>query len=103
MAIIKDNLTHTNNYLFDSSLTMSAKGLLTMLININDDYNITMKELCNLTKNGPDAVKSTLTELMNKNYLERIKTRDKKCYYLYNYVLYDKHFSKKEKERYNVV
>ena len=50
MAIIKDNITHTNNYLFDSNLTMSAKELLTMLININDDYNITMEELCNLTK-----------------------------------------------------
>ena len=98
MAIIKDNLTHTNNYLFDSNLTMSAKGLLTMLININDDYNITMEEICSLTKNGPDAVKSTLTELMNKNYLERIKTRDEKGYYQYNYVLYDKHFNKKEKE-----
>ena len=98
MAIIKDNLTHTNNYLFDSNLTMSAKGLLTMLININSDYNITMEEICSLTKNGPDAVKSTLAELMNKNYLERIKTRDEKGYYQYNYVLYDKHFNKKEKE-----
>lgn len=103
---IKDNLTHTNNYLFDSNLTMSAKGLLTMLININDDYNITMEELCNLTKNGSDAVKSTLNELMNKNYLERIKTRDKKGYYLYNYVLYDKQLkqlkqlNKTEKGRY---
>ena len=103
---IKDNLTHTNNYLFDSNLTMSAKGLLTMLININDDYNITMEELCNLTKNGSDAVKSTINELMNKNYLERIKTRDKKGYYLYNYVLYDKQLkqlkklNKTEKGRY---
>lgn len=92
MAIIKDNLTHTNNYLFDSNLTMSAKGLLTMLININDDYNITMEELCSLTKNGPDTIKSTLTELMNKNYLERIKIRDEKGYYLYNYVVYDKYY-----------
>ena len=78
MAIIKDNLTHTNNYLFDSNLTKSAKGLLTVLININSDYNITMEEICSLTKNGHDAVKSTLTELMNINYLERIKTRDEK-------------------------
>lgn len=52
--------------------------------NINDDYNITMEEICSLIKNVHDAVKSTLTELMNKNYLERIKTRDEKGYYLYN-------------------
>lgn len=57
--------------------------------NINDDYNITMEEICSLIKNVHDAVKSTLTELMNKNYLERIKTRDEKGYYLYNYVVYD--------------
>lgn len=92
MAIIKNNLTHTNNYLFVSNLTMSSKGLLTMLININDDYNITIEELCSLTKNGPDTIKSTLTELMNKIYLERIKTRDEKGYYLYNYVVYDKYY-----------
>ena len=50
MVIIKDNLAHTNNFLFDYNLTMSAKGLLTLLININDNYNITMEELCSLTK-----------------------------------------------------
>ena len=36
---------------------------------------------------------------MNKNYLERIKTRDEKGYYQYNYVLYDKQCKKNEKER----
>lgn len=98
MAIIKDNLTHPNNYLFDSNLTMSAKGLLTMLINLDVNYNITMEAICNLIKNGPDAVKSTLTELMNKNYLERIKTRDEKGYYQYNYVVYDKSYKTKKLE-----
>ena len=34
---------------------------------------------------------------------EKMLEDGKKGYYLYNYVLYDKHFSKKEKERYNVV
>ena len=42
-----------------------------MLININNDYNITMEELCSLNKNGPDAVKSTLTELMNKKLFRK--------------------------------
>lgn len=98
MAIIKDKLTHSNDYLYDSNLTMSAKGLLSMLINLDDNYNITMETICSLTKNGPDAVKSTLTELINKNYLERIKTRVEKGYYQYKYVVYDRYYTE-EKER----
>ena len=101
MSIIKDKLTNSNDYLFDSNLTMSAKGLLAMLINLEDTFGFTMETIISLTNNGPDAVRSVTKELINKNYLQRIKVRDEKGYYQYNYIVYDKYYEKikMQKER----
>lgn len=50
MAIIKDNLTNTNGYLYDSNLQFAVKGLLTMLINLEDKFSSNMDTIYKLTK-----------------------------------------------------
>lgn len=90
MAIIKNNLTNTNEYLYDSNLSLSAKGLLTLLISLDDKFDLTMTILINLNKNGKESLKNALNELINRNYLNRLENRENDGRYRYDYVVYDK-------------
>ena len=93
MTIIKNKLLNTNEYLFDSNLSLKAKGLLSMLININPNINSIVDTIKKQTKNGQESIKTTIDELIKNNYLKKIKTRDTKGYFVYNYEVYDKKFS----------
>lgn len=51
MTIIKNKLLNTNEYLNDSNLSLKAKGLLSMLININPNVNSIIDTIRKQTKN----------------------------------------------------
>lgn len=82
MPIIKveknENYTVMSNYhLEDRNLSLKAKGLMSFVLSLPDDWDYSIKGLCSMLKEGKDAIASVLNELEKYEYLERRKTRDK--------------------------
>ena len=98
MATIKKNLTNTNSYLDDPNLSLSEKGLLSVLINSKDEFNPSMESIVESNTNGIKSIRSVFNSLINKNYLKRIKTRDKHGYFRYDYEVYDCKYKNKTYE-----
>lgn len=56
-------------YLFDNSLSLKAKGLLAILLNLPENKTPTQELLMGLVTDGRVAIKSTIKELKTKGYL----------------------------------
>lgn len=56
-------------YLFDNSLSLKAKGLLAILLNLPENEMPTQELLMGLATDGRVAIKSTIKELKTKGYL----------------------------------
>lgn len=60
-------------HLMDKSLSLKAKGLLTILLTLPDNWNYSVETLTELSNDGRTAVRTTLQELEKHNYLVRKK------------------------------
>lgn len=88
----------SNYHLKDRSLTYKAKGLLSFMLSLPDDWDYSLKGLCAISKESRDGIRSILKELQEHHYLEIEKTRGDKGYFEYNYLIYEiPHFINKEK------
>ena len=57
------NFTVMANYhLKDKRLSLKAKGLMSVMLSLPDDWNYNMKGLARLSKDGLDSVRSTVNE-----------------------------------------
>ena len=74
MAVFKiekdRNYTVMSNYhLRDKNLTYKAKGLLSFMLSLPDDWDYSLKGLCVISKENETSIKSALKELKNNGYL----------------------------------
>ena len=70
------NFTVMANYhLKDKRLSLKAKGLLSVMLSLPDDWNYNMKGLARLSKDGIDSVRSTVNELERYGYVTRRRIR----------------------------
>ena len=70
------NFTVMSNYHFkEKGMSLKAKGLLSLMLSLPDDWNYSVSGLVRLSKDGKDSVMSALAELETFGYLtrERIK------------------------------
>lgn len=79
----------SNSYLKEREMSLKAKGLLTLMLALPDDWDYSINGLCELCVEGENAVKSGLKELKRFGYLvvNKIlpdKTESKKIEYEYN-------------------
>lgn len=73
----KDNFTTISNYhLQDKALSNKAKGLLTIMLSLPPNWDMTLKGLTSLSSDGIDAIRSTLSELEENGYLSRSRSRN---------------------------
>ncbi len=85
------NYTVMSNYhLRDKNLSLKAKGLLSFMLSLPEDWDYSLKGLCSISKENRDAIRSTLKELQDNLYLEIEKVRGDKGYFEYNYLIYEK-------------
>ena len=84
------NYTVLSNYHFkEKGMSLKAKGLLSLMLSLPDDWNYSVSGLVRLSKDGKDSVMSALTELEKFGYLIRMKTHNEKGqfngieYYIY--------------------
>lgn len=83
------NFTVMSNYhLKDKELTLKAKGLLSIMLSLPDEWNYNLKGLATLSKDGIDSVRSALKELEYHGYVERHRLRnDCGCYMDTEYIV----------------
>ena len=86
----KDFTVMSNYHLRDKNLSYKAKGLLSFMLSLPEDWDYSLKGLCSISKENRDATRSTLKELQQNHYLEIEKVRGDKGYFEYNYLIYEK-------------
>lgn len=65
------NYTVMSNYhLRDKNLSLKAKGLLSYMLSLPDNWDYSLEGLVKVNKEGLSAIKSTVKELKENNYLE---------------------------------
>ena len=71
------NYTHMANYHFrERGMSLKAKGLLSLMLSLPEEWDYSIRGLAALSKDGKDSVMNTLAELEGFGYLKRTKTID---------------------------
>lgn len=66
------NYTTMSNYHFkEREMSLKAKGLLSLMLSLPDNWDYSIKGLATLSKDGKDSVMSALKELEQFGYLQR--------------------------------
>ena len=71
----------SNHHFKNKNLSLKAKGLLSLMLSLPDDWNYNMKGLATLSKDGIDSVRTAMKELENQGYVEKDRSRNEAgCY-----------------------
>ncbi len=73
----RDYTVMCNHHLKDSGLSLKAKGLLSMMLSLPDEWNYSTRGLAAISKEGVDAIGKTLKELELAGYIIRRQLRGK--------------------------
>lgn len=71
----KDYTVMSNYHLRDMSLSLKAKGLLSLMLSLPEDWDYTMKGLAHICKDGIDSISGGIRELEIHGYLIRERIR----------------------------
>ena len=74
----RDYTVMSNHHLRDQSLSLKAKGLLSMMLSLPEEWNYTTRGLAPICKEGTDCIGSALKELERTGYIVRNRLRDSK-------------------------
>ena len=74
----KDYTTICNRIFKDRRLSLKAKGLLAMLLSFSDHWELSIKGLIVILKEGESAIRSTINELIENGYVERERVKNEK-------------------------
>lgn len=83
-----NNYTVMANYhLRDKELSFKAKGLLSYMLSLPDDWDYSLNGLASVSKEGIKAVKNIIVELKEQGYLRINKIRKENGQYQYEYLI----------------
>ncbi len=71
----RDYTVMSNYHLRDRSLSLKAKGLLSLMLSLPEDWDYTMKGLARICKDGIDSISGGIRELEAHGYLVRARVR----------------------------
>lgn len=71
----KDFTIMSNHHLRNPSLSLKAKGLLSLMLSLPEDWDYTTKGLAQICKEGVDSIGTALKELERYGYLTRRRLR----------------------------
>lgn len=83
MAVIRVNKTAdftvmSNTHFKEREMSLKAKGLLSLMLSLPDEWDYSVRGLVTLSKDGIGSVMSSLSELEEFGYLERTRAHDEK-------------------------
>ena len=71
-----DYTVMSNFHLKDKRLSLKAKGLLSQMLSLPDDWDYTLSGLCFINRESKDAIRSAINELERAGYIRRRQTID---------------------------
>lgn len=71
----RDYTVMSNHHLKDTNLSLKAKGLLSLMLSLPDDWNFNMRGLSSICKEGLEAIGNALKELEKAGYMVRNQLR----------------------------
>ena len=71
----KDFTVMSNHHLRNTELSLKAKGLLSLMLSLPEDWDYTTKGLAHICKDGVDSITTALKELERHGYLTRQRLR----------------------------
>lgn len=85
----KDYTVMSNYHLRDKNLSYKAKGLLSFMLSLPEDWDYSLAGLCSISKESKDGIRLILKELQEQHYVEIEKVRGDNRYFEYNYLIYE--------------
>ena len=95
MAVFRVNKTSnytviSNTHFKEKEMSLKAKGLLSLMLSLPEEWDYSINGLATLSKDGKDSVMNTLTELEQFGYLKRTRLFDDKGRYAgYDYDIFE--------------
>lgn len=68
----------SNHHLRNKELTLKAKGLLSQMLSLPENWDYTLAGLSHINKESIDAIRTAVLELEKAGYIERVQGRDEK-------------------------
>ena len=71
----KDYTVMSNHHLRNTALSLKAKGLMSLMLSLPEDWDYTLKGLACICKDGVDSISGAIKELERHGYLSRKRLR----------------------------
>ena len=78
----KDYTIMSNYHLRDRELSYKAKGLLSFMLSLQEDWDYSLNGLCAISKESKDGIRSILKELQEHHYIERANLIKEKGFFI---------------------
>lgn len=72
----RDYTVMSNHHLKNRTLSLKAKGLMSLMLSLPDDWDYTLKGLAKLCCDGVDSVRNAVVQLETEGYIVRRQGRD---------------------------
>lgn len=90
----KNYTTMSNRHFQDKRLSYKAKGLLSLMLSLPEEWDYSVQGLMKLSRDGKDSVMAGINELEDYGYLIRTQEKDESGRFTgYNYSVYEHPFS----------
>ena len=74
----RDYTVMSNHHLKNRSLSLKAKGLLSVMLSLPDEWDYTLRGLAAISREGVDAIREAIRELEEAGYIVRSRGRNEK-------------------------
>ena len=98
---MEDAQDELNTLLKDKNLSLKAKGFLTVIMALPEDWDFTIKGICSILKEGKTAIYGVVQELKESRYCKTTPNRDEKGLILgLDYVFYEEPYDEEPHQDY---
>ena len=86
----RDYTVMSNHHLKNKALSLKAKGLMSLMLSLPEEWDFSMDGLSRISLEGVDAIRTGLSELEEEGYLETRRIRNEKGHFTDNeYIIYE--------------
>ena len=87
----RDYTVMSNHHLRDKCLSLKAKGLLSQMLSLPEDWDYTLSGLAYINRESKDAIRSAVNELERAGYVQRHQTTNASGKFSVNeYIIYER-------------
>lgn len=93
----REYVVMNHKFLRNKEMSLKSKGLLALCLALPETWNYSISGLCAICKESQTSIRSALKELEEHKHLRRIRTKDEKGQFHYEYILYEVPYEEPEK------